>query len=164
MKRAHRARKKQLSDRSFEAKTRAFHALARMRHDKLSLEAAAREESTTPATIRKYLPAALRRARNGKWIATKSDRYIRYIVLPDVHGPVAVRARGSSEAQLASAYLASLSRWARPHHRRPYELAPFAGKKVGGFQLITSPRTLQSLLDAGLLQLDSMYAALKDVL
>ena len=71
-----------------------------------------------------------------------------------------VRARGSKEAQLASAYLASLSRWARTE--KPYELASFHGKKVGGFELITASRTLKALAEAGLLQIDSLYAALKD--
>jgi hypothetical protein len=71
-----------------------------------------------------------------------------------------VRARGSKEAQFASAYLASLSRWARTE--KPYELASFHGKKVGGFELITASRTLKALADAGLLQTDSLYAALKD--
>jgi hypothetical protein len=73
-----------------------------------------------------------------------------------------VRARGYKEAQFASAYLASLTRWGRSE--KPYELAPFHGKKIGDFELITAPRTLRALRDAGLLQLDSLYAALKDTL
>src|ERR1700689_5362970 len=88
-----------VSDRSFEAKRRAFHTIARMRHDGLSIEAASREEGTTPATVRKYLPAALRRSKAGRWVATKSDRYIRLLSLPGAHGPVMVRARGSKDAQ-----------------------------------------------------------------
>src|SRR5437870_5614230 len=60
------------SDRSFEARNRALHALARMRRETLSLWEAASTEETTPATVRKYFPAALRR-KSGKWVATKSD-------------------------------------------------------------------------------------------
>jgi hypothetical protein len=131
-----------------------------MRHNGLSIDAAAREEGTTPATLKKYLPAALRRSKSGRWVATKSDRYVRLLSLPGPHGPVIVRARGSKEAQFASAYLASLSRWTRTE--KPYELASFHGKKVGGFELITASRTLKALGDAGLLQIDSLYAALKD--
>jgi hypothetical protein len=149
-----------ISDRTFEAKKRAFHAIARMRGDGLSIEAASREEGTTPATVKKYLPAALRRSKSGRWVATKSDRYIRLIRLPDVHGPTIVPAHGFKEAQFASAYLASLNRWARTE--KAYELAPFHGKKIGNFKLITSSRTLKALADAGLLQIDSLYAALKD--
>jgi hypothetical protein len=149
------------SDRAFEAKKRAFEAIASMRRDQhLSLGIAAREAGTTPATIRKYLPATLRKSKMGRWTATKSDRYTRVLSLPGPHGPVIVRARGSKEAQFASAYLASLSRWT--HTEKPYELAPFHGKKIGDFELITASRTLKALADAGLLHIDSLYAALKD--
>jgi hypothetical protein len=148
------------SDRAFEAKKRGFDAVARMRRDGLSLAAASREAGTTPATIRKYLPATLRRSKTGRWGATKSDRYIRLLSLPGAHGPVTVRAHGSEEARFASAYLASLTRWARTE--RASELAAFHGKRIGNFDLITAARTLRPLRDAGLLQLDSLYAALKD--
>ena len=147
-------------DRAFEAKKRAFDAIARMRREGLSLSAASDEAGTTPETIHKYLAAALRRSKVGRWVATKSDRYIRLLSLPGAHGPVVVRARGSDEARFASNYLASVKRWQKT--RKSYELAPFHGKKIGDFQLITASRTLQALDDAGLLQLDSLYAALKD--
>lgn len=150
------------SDRAYEAKQRAFHTVARMRHDGLSIETASREEGTTSATVKKYLPAALRRSKSGHWVATKSDRYVRLLSLPGPHGPVVVRARGSKEAQFASAYLASLSRWARTE--KSYELAPFHGKRIGNFELITASRTLKALGDAGLLQIDSLYASLKDAI
>ncbi len=132
-----------------------------MRHDGLSIGPAARQEGTTAATVKKYFPASLRRTKDGRWVATKSDRYVRHVTLPGLHGPVTVRARGSREAELASAYLTALGRWTRTG--KAGELAPFHGKKVGGFELITAGRTLEPLRDAGLLQLDSLYAALKDV-
>jgi hypothetical protein len=157
---ARKTRKKRISDKEFETRKRALHALARMRQHKLSLVAASREEGTTPATVKRYFRAALRRTKGGKWIVSKSDRYVRILRLPDVYGPTTVKAKGYAEAQLASAYLASLTRWARTE--KAYELAPFHGKKVGGFELITATRTLRALRDAGLLQLDSLYAALKD--
>jgi hypothetical protein len=124
--------------------------------------AASREEGTTPSTVKKYLPQALRKTKSGRWIATKSDGYLRLLSLPGPHGPVIVRARGSKDAQFASAYLASLSRWARTE--KPYELAPFHGKRIGNFELVTASRTLKALGDAGLLQIDSLYAALKGTL
>jgi len=148
------------SDRTFEAKQRAFHAIARMRSEGLSLSAAAREEGTKAVTVRKYLPAALRRSKRGTWAATKGDRYIRTVVLPSAHGHVTVQARGSAEAELAASYSAALARWARTGNAT--ELAPYRGKKIGGFELLTTPRALIALGDAGLLQLDSLYASLKD--
>ena len=150
------------SDRAFEAKKRAFAAIARMRRDGLSLSAACREEGTTPETVWKYLPAAIRRSKSGRWIATKSDPYIRSLSLPGLHGPVRVLAHGSEEARFASAYLSSIARWMQTG--KAYELAPFHGKKIGELKLITAPRTLHALGDAGLLQLDSLYAALRELI
>ena len=110
--------------------------------------------------MRKYLPAALRKSKAGHWTATKNDPYIRVLKVPGLHGQVTVRARGYKEAQLVSNYLASVARWARTH--KAYELAPFHGKRIGGVPLLTSARSLEMLRDAGLLQLDSLYAALKE--
>jgi hypothetical protein len=149
-----------MSDREFEMRNRALRTLSRMRRGKLSLGAAAREEGTTPATVKRLLPKSLRRSKSGRWLATKDDHYVRVLRLPGAHGPVTVFARSYSEAQLASAYLASLNRWARTE--KPYELASFHGKRVGGFELITAARVLRPLRDAGLLQLDSLYSAVKD--
>ncbi len=156
-----RRTKSALSDRAFEAKRRAFDVIAKLRgNNKLSLVNAAREVKTSPATVRKYLPAALHKSRTGKWIATKSDRYTRSISLPGLHGDVVVKARGWKEAQLASEYLTALKRWSLlPKY---FNLAAFHGKKIGGHELITAPRTLRALDEAGLLQLDSLYVAVKD--
>ena len=148
-------------DRSFEARNRALHAIARMRREGISLSQAAREEHVAPETVLKYLPAALLRSKSGQWIATRSDRYTRLIWLPSPSGFVPVLARGSEEAKLASAYLASLTRWAKTE--KPYELASFHGKRIGGYELLTASRALIPLRDAGLLQLDSLYASIKDV-
>ena len=133
-----------------------------MRHEGFSLNRAAHESGTTAASVLKHVPRALRRSKGGRWVATKSDRYVRVLKLPGTTGPVIVHAHGSKEGQFASAYLASVGRWRKTH--KSYELAPFHGKKVGGFELITSSRTLRALDDAGLLQLDTLYAALKDTL
>jgi len=149
-----------VSDRSFDAKQKAFHAIAKMRSEGASLKAASRDVDTSPATVKKYLRAALFRSKSGKWKATKSDRYARPLKLLGPLGYVTVRANGSVEAELASAYSAALARWAG--NRRASDLAPFVGKKVGGVELLTSPRALRALGDAGLLQLDSLYASLKD--
>ena len=78
-----------------------------MRHGRLSLNQAANEAGTTAASVRKYVPAALRRSKSGRWVATKSDRYMRVLSLPGANGPVIRRVQGSKEAQFASSYLAS---------------------------------------------------------
>jgi hypothetical protein len=131
-----------------------------MRHEGVSLDVAARDAGTTPASVRKYLPDALQRDKSGHWVATESDPYVRDLTIPGPHGPVRVQAHGSEEARVASAYLNALKRWSKTE--RDEELAPFHGKKIGGFELVTSSRTLRALRDFGLLHLDMLYTALKD--
>ena len=139
------------SDRSFEARNRALHAIARMRREGVSLSDAARAEGVSRKTLFKYVRAALRKTRTGAWVATKSDKYVRHLWLPGPRGMVLVRARGSEEAKLASAYLAALTRWAKTE--KPYELAFFHGKRNGGYELLTAARALRALREAGLLHL-----------
>jgi hypothetical protein len=148
-------------DAQFETQKRTFHAIARM-HGGMSLDAACREEGTTPATVKKYVPRAIRRSKKGKWVLRKNDPYLRALRLPGLHGPVTVLARGYSEAKLGSTYLAAVDRWT--DSEGAYELAPFEGKSIGGHELLTSDRALRALRDAGLLQLDSLYASLKETL
>ena len=129
-----------------------------MRRDGVSIQVLGRGYNTRNGEkihTRQFAPFQV-----GRWVATKSDRYLRFGFIAWTARSGRVRARGSKEAQFASAYVASLSRWARTE--KPYELAPFHGKKVGTFELVTASRTLKALADAGLLQIDSLYAALKD--
>jgi hypothetical protein len=150
------SKNKGLTDRQFETIRRSFDVIARMRRDDVSLNLAARQEGLTPATVLKLLPNALRQDKKGRWVATASDSYYRFLSLPGPQGPVTVRAKGSEEAQLASEYLQAIKSGKRS------QIALFEGKSVGGLKLVTSPRTLAALRDAGFLQLDSLYASLKE--
>lgn len=138
-----------------------------MRREGISLDAAATAEGTTPETTRKYLRQALRQDESGRWHATKTDDYIRYLLLFNRNGLTPVRTRSSEEAKLASAYVQSVGRWLKTE--KPYELAFFHGKKLGvtsegkPSELVTASSALRALRDAGLLQLDLLYASLKDV-
>jgi hypothetical protein len=76
------------SDRAFESKKRAFDAVAKMRRHNVSPDVASRQAGTTLVTVKKYLPTTLRKTRTGRWVVTKSDRYVRFLSLPGPHGPV----------------------------------------------------------------------------
>ena len=90
----------QLSERSYAARDRALHVLAAMRHDpNLSLTHAAKLQGVKRETVKKYFPSALKQA-NGKFRATKSDRYAATLYVPDAHGDsVAVKTRSSKERE-----------------------------------------------------------------
>lgn len=133
----------QRSKRSQAARDRGLHVLAAMRRDpKLSLTHAAKLEGVKPATVKKYLASALKRS-NGKFRATKSDRYAETLYLPDKHGnPVLVPTRSSKERKQASAYLRDLGRHLRGSKNA---LAKWHDKKIAGVELVTGTRVIMTI-------------------
>src|SRR5712692_9435146 len=89
-----------LPERSQSARDRAFHVVSAMRRDpKLSLTHAAKLEGVRPDTVKKYLPSALKKT-DGKFRATKSDRYTATLYVPDAQGnAVAIRTHSSKERE-----------------------------------------------------------------
>src|SRR5713226_9081175 len=96
----------QLSERSYAARDRAFHALAAVRHDSsLSLTHAAKLHGVKPKTVKKYFPSALKRV-GGRIRVTKNDRYQETLFLPDAQGnSVPIRTRSFKERSEAGQYL-----------------------------------------------------------
>jgi hypothetical protein len=131
-----------------------------VRRENISVTHAARLEGVDLRTVRKYASGSL--SREGRqWVVAKEDHFLRYLALPGSSGLVTIPVRSSKEARQASAYLAAVARWARSGNER--ELAGWRGWKIGDHELLTDPRTLRELRDAGLLHLDQLYSALKDV-
>jgi len=111
-----------------------------------SLSQAARDNGVTRRTIQKYVGAALLQDRPGGRIrATKSDRFVRYLQIPGLHGPVEIKARGSKEATQAAKYKAAVNRFLRGDLN---SLVPWRGKKIAGIDLITDRQTLKGLAQA----------------
>ena len=136
------------SKREMLARNRALNALADMR-DGASISRAARENSVSPRTIKRYAGAALLQHRPGGRIrATKSDRLVRYLQIPGPHGPIDITTHGSEEATEAAKYKAAVNRFLRGE---PNALAPWRGKKIAGVELITDVRTLKNLAQKELL-------------
>lgn len=132
-----------LPERSQAARDRSLHVLAAMRGDpNLSLTHAAKLQGVKPATVRKYVPSALRKS-NGKFRATKSDRYTATLYVPDTHGnAVPVRTHSSKEREQLSQYLRDLGRYLRGDRNA---LASWQGKKIAGVELVTAGRTIVAI-------------------
>jgi hypothetical protein len=153
---ARRVPASQLSERSFSARERSQHALVDMRHG-VSPSQAARDNGVTLRTLKKYVGSALVQGRSGGRIRVrKSDRLVRYLQLPGLHGPVDVDAQGSKEATRAARYKAAINRFLRGDLKA---LAPWKGKKIAGVELITDGGTLKRLAHDELLPY-SLYRSL----
>jgi hypothetical protein len=132
-----------LPKQSQSARDHALHVLAAMRHDRnLSLTHAARLEGVKPETVKKYFPAALKK-KNGKFQATKSDRYSATLFVPDANGhEIPVKTRSSREREQLGQYLRDLGRHLRGKRGA---LSKWQGKKIAGVELVTDGRTIVTI-------------------
>jgi hypothetical protein len=132
-----------LSERSRAARDRALHALAAMRRDpKLSLTHAAKLQGVKPGTVKKYFSSALKESQ-GKFRATKGDRYAATLHVPNAEGhSVAVTTHSSKDREALSQYLRDLGRYLRGERDA---LAPWREKKIAGVELVTDGRTLANI-------------------
>lgn len=132
-----------LPERSQSARDRGLHVLAAMRDDpSLSLSHAARLEGVKPETVKKYFPSSLKKT-NGKFRATKSDRYTATLYVPDAQGnPVAVKTRSSRDREALGQYLRDLGRYLRGDRDA---LSRWHGRKVAGVELVTDERAIMAI-------------------
>ena len=110
---------------------------------------AARDNGVSQRTVKRYVGSALVQDRPGGRIrATKSDRLVRYLVIPGPHGPMEITIRGSKTASEFAKYKAAVNRFLGGNRDA---MAPWHGKRIAGIELITAGNTLKSLADKGLL-------------
>lgn len=142
------------------ARVRALAAINRVRRGKSpTVSAAAKAERTTVATIRRWLPATLRRDRAGRLRVKTSDRYAARVEILTDDGVVEVTARSSRERQLAGRHRSVRGRVLRGE-LPPTALAEFRGKTVGGHELLSDPDRLTTLLKGGALdRLRDLYVS-----
>jgi hypothetical protein len=143
--------------------TRAFHVLAKMRRDKLSLAEACRLEHIKPSTFLRHVGSAVQQDRsNGRYRATEGDKFRRDLQIPTALGPTSVPIYGSKNATQISQYLNAIALYLRKGDIS--RLERFQGKiiRVRGqnIELITDPKTLTSLALAGALHFDQLYASI----
>jgi hypothetical protein len=150
------------SAKGADTRTRALHALAKMRREKLSLAEACRLERIKPSTFLRHVGSAVHQDRpGGRYQARAGDRFRRDLQIPTALGPTRVPIHGSKKASEISNYLNAIALYLRKGDASKLEL--FKGKtiRVRGqkVELITDPATLSGLAMAGALQFDQLYAS-----
>lgn len=133
-----------LSGRSYQARDRALHALASLRHEhRLSPTQAARLHGVRLETIQKYFPSALKKV-NGKLQVTKSDRFAATLYVPDKQGKaVALNTHSSKDRTEAGEYLRDIGRYFRGDRKALLRLQ--RRKKIAGVELVTDERALKAI-------------------
>lgn len=145
-----------------DARTRALHALSRMRRQHFSLAEACQLEHIKPNTFLRQVGSAVRQDKRGsRYRAVAGDRFRRDLQIPTVLGPTSVPIYGSKNATGISNYLSAVALYLRKGDAS--KLKRFKGKTVGvrgqKLELITDPQTLSALALAGALQFDRLYTA-----
>jgi hypothetical protein len=148
------------TEQKTETRNRALHALARVRQGE-TLSEAARAEHIKIATVKKYVGRHLRQSSPGKrWTASKSDRLSAVMNVLTSEGMIAASVRGSAERSRLARYNVALAKWRRGERGAEKELAKFAGKRVGGLELLTDTKSLTTLEDSAMMDFDALYSAL----
>jgi len=157
-----RKKSPEVSSRSSSTRNRALHVLSHMRRDHLSLAEASRLEHIKPSTVLRYAGTVLRQEKpGGRYHAFPHDKLRRELQVPTALGLTTVPIRGNKSATQVAKYLNAVGAYLRKGEEG--QLKKFRGMKVGPknqqIELITDPRTLSSLAEAGALRIDQLYAS-----
>ena len=140
---------------------RAVHLVSSMRAEGTSFEAALSESGLTRTSALRLVKSAVRKTPNGRYVATRSDRLLRVLVVPSVTGLIEVVTRDSRDASSIAEYLNAVHVYLATGDADGLEA--FRGARVQGIdgasiELITDPATLDWLGSAGVLSFESIYA------
>lgn len=141
------------------ARERALDALNQMRAKGYSLTRAAREASTTPATIRKYVGGAIRKSKSGRYSATASDRLTRVIWMLTTNGMQEVRTRNSRTASRIASFMSAVHVYAKKGDDSGLE--PYQGRfeRADGqfFYYQTDLDQIDRIASAGEISIERLY-------
>jgi hypothetical protein len=138
-----------------ETRRRALEAVSLMRREGLSLTAASRKASTTPATVRRHAGAAL--DQRGRTVAVKPvDRLRRRMKVLTPDGVIDLDLRSSRQASLAAEHWAAVRHFLATGDTAP--LAAMRGVRVAGVDLETNPDRIEAWGRIGEIDLDDIYS------
>jgi hypothetical protein len=137
------------------------HVISKMRSDGVLLSKASKEFGIDPNVVLKFGRAALRKQKNGRYIARKTDRLLRILAMitPEARRDIAVR--DSRQASIIGSYWTAVHFYLQTGDDSA--LRSFTGKKVTDASgkrllLLTDTRDLDRLGSAGVLSFESLYA------
>jgi hypothetical protein len=140
---------------------RAAQVITKMRVEKLSLRRAASELSIDPRIVKQLGKSALRKKRDGKYVARNSDTMLRVLVVPTADGLGEIAVRRSKDASLVAQYNDALQKFLRTGDTR--KLAKFRNKKLKDASgntvvFLTDTKELIRQGSAGVFSFESLYA------
>lgn len=149
-----------LPDAAQETWNRAVHVIAKMRSEGKSLTQASRDFGVDPRAVRARAGSALRKTKNGRYVARPNDKFLRVLVIPSPQGLSEIAVRGSDIASKVAEYSDAVQKYLRTGDSsflkkfRRLKLLDEKGKRI---KLVTDLPKLQELGSAGVLSFESLY-------
>jgi hypothetical protein len=139
---------------------RVIAAITKLRNQDTSLQQASREIGISPRTVIRLGGSALRKRKNGRYEAKKSDRLLRMLKAPSPAGPQEVAVPDSHQASMLGEYWNEVHRYLTTGDSSG--LFEFDGKYIvdangGRFDLLTNLHELDRLSSAGVFSFESIY-------
>lgn len=132
-----------------------------MRADRISLPRAAKEFGVDPEEVKKRGRGALRKQKNGRYFATKTDRLLRVVSVLKPKGKKEIATRNSRQASLIGSHWAAVQKYLQTDDDSA--LAKFKKTRVidaSGKRhlLLTNLDELNRQASAGVLSFESLYS------
>jgi hypothetical protein len=148
-----------MSPREQEGWDSVAHVISRIREG-VPLRKASREFDIPPSMVVELGGSALRE-RNGRYIATRSDRLLRVITILTVDGKKEIATVDSEQASLAGSHWAAVQRYLQTGERSA--VSRFRGQRIVDASgkrhlLMTDLAEINRQAAAGVLSFESMYA------
>lgn len=144
-----------------ETWTTVTHVISKMRGDHLSLRQASREFNLDPRVVTHLGKSALRKRKNGQYVAKRSDKLLRILAIPTPDGVREIAIRDSRQATSLGKYWAAVAKYLQTGNASGLE--KFRRKRVTDANrrrvpLIVDQTELDRLGSAGVLSFESLYA------
>jgi hypothetical protein len=149
-----------LSPKNQETWDSVGHVISKMREG-MTLPKAAKEFGLTPKTVITLGRSALRKQKNGRYVAKKTDQLLRVINVLTTEGRKEIATRDSRQASLVGSHWAAVQKFLQTGDDSA--LLKFAKKRIVDarrkrYPLLTDLKELERLASAGVLRFESMYA------
>ena len=150
-----------LAPRSQDRWIRITHTVSKMRTDRVSLREASHEFGLDPGVVTRLGKSALRKRKNGQYVAKPADNLLRILAVPTADGKREIAVAGSRQATILGKYWAAVQKYLQTGHSSA--LAKFRGKRVTDASgkrvpLLTDLTELDRLGSFGVLSFESLYA------
>jgi hypothetical protein len=144
-----------------ETWNRVVHVISKMRSEGMSLTKASLEFGLDRRVVQARAGSALRKTKSGRYVAKRSDKLLRVLVIPTSEGLKEVAVRSSAVASKLAEHSDAAQKYLRTGDSS--KIKKFADlelfdEKGNRIKLLTDLNELQRLGSAGVLSFESLYA------